>query len=134
MGKGRANAARLGSASGGHSIEGSVIPWLPAGQCTSRKIDGEEYGDHGFGPVMVWNVYIIPALIGAFAGAFLATTSCRIAASGRYEHGRSRAAHPDVFNITEDAGFRAVGDSETKLACAIIRRSCNFSKEVKENV
>lgn len=29
---------------------------------------------------------------------------------------------------------RAVGDSETKLACAIIRRSCNFSKEVKENV
>jgi|SRR5579875_62959 len=35
---------------------------------------------HWFGPVMLWNIYILPALIGAFAAAFVATVCCRAAA------------------------------------------------------
>lgn len=40
-----------------------------------------------FGPVMLWNVYIIPALIGAFVGAF-GTAACYSAIiRGRRERG-----------------------------------------------
>jgi uncharacterized membrane protein YeaQ/YmgE (transglycosylase-associated protein family) len=35
---------------------------------------------HWFGLIMLWNVYIIPALIGAFVGAYTATACCRVAA------------------------------------------------------
>lgn len=38
-----------------------------------------------FGQVMLWNVYIIPALIGAFVGAFGITALCRAAATARLE-------------------------------------------------
>jgi uncharacterized membrane protein YeaQ/YmgE (transglycosylase-associated protein family) len=38
---------------------------------------------HWVGPVMLWNIYIIPALIGAFAAAFGATACCR--AAGRVQ-------------------------------------------------
>ncbi len=50
----------------GKWIVGWVFAWL-----------GPPVVGHWFGSVMLWNVYIIPALIGAFAGAFLATAFCR---------------------------------------------------------
>jgi uncharacterized membrane protein YeaQ/YmgE (transglycosylase-associated protein family) len=36
---------------------------------------------HWFGPVMLWDIYIIPALIGAFVGSFIPTVSCRALAT-----------------------------------------------------
>lgn len=36
---------------------------------------------HWFGPVMFWHIYVIPALIGGFAGAFGATVNARVMAS-----------------------------------------------------
>lgn len=36
-----------------------------------------------FGPVMLWNIYIIPALIGAFVGAFIMTAGFRAIARTR---------------------------------------------------
>lgn len=53
-----------------------VIAWLGAWL-------GPEVLGHWFGPVMLWNIYIIPALLGAFAGAFGATACCRALAAGR---------------------------------------------------
>jgi uncharacterized membrane protein YeaQ/YmgE (transglycosylase-associated protein family) len=41
---------------------------------------------HWFGSVMLWNIYIIPALIGAFVGAFAGTASCKAAMKARWEH------------------------------------------------
>ncbi|MGH9325874.1 MAG: hypothetical protein ACRD2B_04195 [Terriglobia bacterium] len=38
---------------------------------------------HWWGQVMLWNIYIIPALIGAFIGAFTVTAVCRAAARAR---------------------------------------------------
>jgi hypothetical protein len=35
---------------------------------------------HWFGPVMLWNIYIIPALIASFIGAFGVTACCRVRA------------------------------------------------------
>lgn len=35
---------------------------------------------HWFGPIMLWNIYIIPALIGAFAGGFGIAACCRVSA------------------------------------------------------
>lgn len=42
---------------------------------------------HWFGPVMLWNIYIIPALIGAFAAAFGATACCRAAGKVQSQRG-----------------------------------------------
>ena len=53
---------------------------------------------HWFGPVMLWNIYIIPAILGAFAGAFGISACCKVAGTVRPERTilesteRSRAA------------------------------------------
>jgi uncharacterized membrane protein YeaQ/YmgE (transglycosylase-associated protein family) len=60
----------------GKWILGWICAWL-----------GPAVFGHWFGPVMLWNVYIIPALIGAFVGAFGVTACCKAAAKARWEHG-----------------------------------------------
>ncbi|MGH9355309.1 MAG: hypothetical protein ACRD10_04195 [Terriglobia bacterium] len=54
----------------GKWIVGWICAWL-----------GPAVLGHWFGPVMLWNIYILPALIGAFVGAFAATAFCRAAAA-----------------------------------------------------
>lgn len=54
--------------------EGFFGQWIVAWICAWL---GPAVFGHWFGPVMLWNVYIIPALIGAFVGAFLAPAFCR---------------------------------------------------------
>ncbi|HTV55291.1 MAG TPA: hypothetical protein VMI06_10275 [Terriglobia bacterium] len=51
-------------------IVGWICAWL-----------GPAVFGHWFGPIMLWNIYVIPALLGAFAGTFLTTAACRVAAA-----------------------------------------------------
>lgn len=63
--------------------EGFIGKWVVAWICAWL---GPAVFGHWFGPVMLWNIYIIPALIGAFVGAFFATACCRAAMNMRFEH------------------------------------------------
>ncbi|MGH9447035.1 MAG: hypothetical protein ACRD3O_15070 [Terriglobia bacterium] len=67
-----------------HGVDGFFGKWIVGWICAWL---GPSVLGHWFGPVMLWNVYIIPALIGAFVGGFLATASCRAAAGARSERG-----------------------------------------------
>jgi uncharacterized membrane protein YeaQ/YmgE (transglycosylase-associated protein family) len=64
----------------GKWILGWICAWL-----------GPAVFGHWFGPVMLWNVYVIPGLIGAFIGAFGGTALCRAATRARWE---STTVHP----------------------------------------
>jgi uncharacterized membrane protein YeaQ/YmgE (transglycosylase-associated protein family) len=57
--------------------DGFIGKWIVAWICGWL---GPAVFGHWFGPVMLWNVYIIPGLIGAFVGAFIATALCKAAA------------------------------------------------------
>jgi uncharacterized membrane protein YeaQ/YmgE (transglycosylase-associated protein family) len=59
----------------GKWIVGWICAWL-----------GPAVFGHWFGPVMLWNIYIIPALIGAFVGAFLPAAICRAATRARFDY------------------------------------------------
>jgi uncharacterized membrane protein YeaQ/YmgE (transglycosylase-associated protein family) len=58
--------------------EGFFSGWIVGWICAWL---GPAVFGHWFGSVMLWNIYVVPALVGAFAGAFLATAVCRAAAS-----------------------------------------------------
>jgi len=47
---------------------------------------------HWFGSVMLWNIYILPALIGAFAGAFGGTLNAKLLAGAASQRGTSSSA------------------------------------------
>jgi uncharacterized membrane protein YeaQ/YmgE (transglycosylase-associated protein family) len=66
------------------AAEGFFGKWIVSWICAWL---GPSVFGHWFGSVMLWNVYIIPALIGAFVGAFLATASCRAMAGARSPRG-----------------------------------------------
>jgi uncharacterized membrane protein YeaQ/YmgE (transglycosylase-associated protein family) len=59
-------------------FDGFVAQWIVAwvGAWLGPAVVG-----HWFGSVMLWNIYIIPALIGAFAGAFGGTVNARVLAA-----------------------------------------------------
>ncbi len=63
-------------------IDGFFSKWIAAwiGAWLGPAVVG-----HWFGPVMLWNVYIIPALIGAFACSFVVTAGARATAKVRPE-------------------------------------------------
>jgi uncharacterized membrane protein YeaQ/YmgE (transglycosylase-associated protein family) len=66
----------------GQWIVGWICAWL-----------GPAVFGHWFGPIMLWNIYIIPALIGAFVGAFLATALCKAAAKAWSQGGTVESIH-----------------------------------------
>lgn len=49
---------------------------------------------HWFGPVMLWNIYIIPAFIGGLAGAFGGTLNAKLLAGMVSQKGPSSTAGP----------------------------------------
>lgn len=55
---------------------------------------GPDVLGHWFGAVMLWHIYIIPALIGAFISAFIVTASWRAAARVRLQ--RESVEHPSA--------------------------------------
>lgn len=65
-----------------NGADGFFGKWVVAWICAWL---GPAVFGHWFGPVMLWNIYIVPALIGAFVGAFLATACCRAAMNIRLE-------------------------------------------------
>lgn len=65
-------------------IDGFFGKWIAAWICAWL---GPYVIGHWFGPVMLWNIYIIPALVGAFVGAFSATAVCRAVVRVHYERG-----------------------------------------------
>jgi uncharacterized membrane protein YeaQ/YmgE (transglycosylase-associated protein family) len=64
-------------------LDGFIGKWIVAWICGWL---GPAVFGHWFGAVMLWNVYIIPGLIGAFVGAFIATAFCK-AVSKASSHG-----------------------------------------------
>lgn len=65
-----------------NGAEGFLGKWILGWICAWL---GPAVLGHWFGAVMLWNIYIIPALIGAFVGAFGGTALCRAAAKARWE-------------------------------------------------
>ncbi len=61
-----------------NGFDGFVGQWIVAwvGAWIGPSVIG-----HWAGAVMLWHIYIIPALIGAFAGAYAGTINARILAS-----------------------------------------------------
>ncbi len=61
-------------------IDGFFAKWIAAwiGAWLGPAVAG-----HWFGSVILWNIYIIPALTGAFVGGFGATAGCRATAKIR---------------------------------------------------
>lgn len=59
-------------------FDGFIAQWIVAwlGAWLGPSVIG-----HWFGAVMLWNIYILPALIGAFAGALAGTVNARILAT-----------------------------------------------------
>jgi uncharacterized membrane protein YeaQ/YmgE (transglycosylase-associated protein family) len=45
---------------------------------------------HWFDSLLVWNIYVLPALIGAFAGAFGGTLNAKVLAGVASQRGTSR--------------------------------------------
>ncbi|MGH9470943.1 MAG: hypothetical protein ACRD1N_11460 [Terriglobia bacterium] len=68
--------------------EGFFSKWIIAWICAWL---GPAVIGHWFSPVMLWDVYIIPALIGAFVGAFIVTAAFRAVARTRIH------AHVETF-------------------------------------
>ncbi len=58
-------------------IDGFIGQWMVAwlGAWLGPAVLG-----HWFGSAMLWNIYVIPALIGAFAGAFGGTLNAKVLA------------------------------------------------------
>lgn len=71
-------------------IDGFFGKWIVGWICAWL---GPSVFGHWFGPVMLWSVYIIPGIIGAFVGAFAATALFRAAAKAR--------AHPGSIESIE---------------------------------
>lgn len=59
-------------------FDGFIAQWIVAwlGAWLGPSVIG-----HWFGTVMLWNIYVLPALIGAFAGALAGTVNARILAT-----------------------------------------------------
>jgi hypothetical protein len=49
---------------------------------------------HWFDSVMLWNIYVLPALLGAFAGAFAGTLNAKLLAHVASQRGTSSSARP----------------------------------------
>lgn len=47
---------------------------------------------HWFGSLLLWNIYVLPALIGAFAGAFGGTLNAKVLAGLASQRGKSPSA------------------------------------------
>jgi hypothetical protein len=62
-----------------------VVAWLGAWL-------GPAVLGHWFGSVMVGNIYVLPALIGAFAGAFSGTINAKVLAGAASQKGTSSSA------------------------------------------
>lgn len=56
-------------------VDGFIGQWIVAwlGAWLGPAVIG-----HWFGSVMLWNIYILPALVGAFAGALAGTVNAKI--------------------------------------------------------
>jgi hypothetical protein len=70
-------------------IDGFMGQWIVAwlGAWLGPSVLG-----HWFGPAMLSNIYVIPALIGAFAGAFGGTLNAKVLAIAASQGGKSSAA------------------------------------------
>lgn len=80
-----------------HGVDGFVGQWLVAwvGAWLGPAVVG-----HWFGGVMLWNIYVIPALIGAYAGALGGTLNARILAT----IGTGRGAGASKGSTAESTG------------------------------
>lgn len=60
------------------SFDGFIGQWMAGwlGAWLGPSVIG-----HWFGSVMLWHIYILPALIGAFAGALAGTVNARVIAT-----------------------------------------------------
>jgi hypothetical protein len=69
-----------------HGTDGFLGQWMVAwlGAWLGPAVLG-----HWFGPAMLGNIYVIPALLGAFAGAFAGTLNAKIVAGVASQRGTS---------------------------------------------
>jgi len=71
-----------------------------------------------FGPVMLWNTYILPAMIGAFAGAFGATACCRVAGRVQSQTGiLENTERPSASRYPALAAARSVASCARGMRC-----------------